>query len=179
MDRRTKVLFGIVILAAGGFLADRAFTSLWWEPWKKTRDEIRDVNQALFRTNSILTDEPKAQKDWKRVRDLLDKPRKPDVQNNFLEQLGNISDKVGATFDFQGSQQLRQGDFKEYVVDFKLKLTWEKYVDLLGELHNSRELLKPIRINISSQYEKDDRMDVDVRVSTIEFDPVAQKTGTK
>lgn len=179
MDRRTKVLFGIVILAAGGFLADRVFTSLWWEPWKKTRDDIREVNQTLFRTNSILTDEPKAQKDWKKVRDLLDKPRKPDVQNNFLEHLGNISDKVGATFDFQGSQQQRQGDFKEYVVDFKLKLTWEKYVDLLGELHNSRELLKPIRINISSQYEKDDRMDVDVRVSTIEFDPVAQKTGTK
>jgi len=179
MDRRTKVLFGIVILAAGGFVADRIFTSLWWEPWKKTRDEIREVNQALFRANSTLTDEPKVQREWKKVRDLLNKPRKPDVQNNFLEHLGAITDKVGATFDFQGSQVQRQGDFKEYVVDFKLKLPWEKYVDLLGELHNSRELLKPIRININSQYEKEDRMDVDLRVSTIEYDPVAQKSGAK
>lgn len=179
MDRRTKVLFGIVILAAGGFVVDRIFTSLWWEPWKKTRDEIASVNQGLFRVNATLSDEPKAKKDWKKVRDLLDKPRKPDVQNNFIQHLGSICDKVGTTFDFQGAQQQRQGDFKEYVVDFKLKLSWEKYVDLLGELHNSKELLKPIRLHISSQYEKEDRMDVDVRVSTIEFDPVAQKTGAK
>ena len=30
MDRRTKVLFGIVILAAAGFVADKLVANLWF-----------------------------------------------------------------------------------------------------------------------------------------------------
>ena len=91
--------------------------------------------------------------------------------------VGQLCEKVGATFNYVSQQQGRQVDFKEYVVDFKLQLPWEKFVTLLEELHNSREFLKLIRLNIASQYEREDRMDVDLRVSTIEFDP--QRTGTK
>lgn len=179
MDRRTKVLFGIVIAAAAAFVADKLFMSLWWEPWKQTSAAIGEADLALYRVNAKLAEEAEAQKNWKKVRDLLEKGRKPDVQNHFLGHLGAICDKQRLTFDHQGTQVARQGDFKEYVVDMKLKLSWEKYVDLLGELHNSKELLKPIRINISSQYEKDERMDVDLRVSTIEFDPPPKKTGAR
>lgn len=179
MDRRAKVLSWIVLLAAAGFVADRLVASLWWEPWKTAREQIQDADRQLARLNGTLKGEEKAQKDWKKVRDLLAKQRTPDVQNHFVEHLAAICDKVGVENNMQQSPPGRQGDFKEYVVDTKLKLTWAQYLDLLVELHNSRELLKPIRINISSQYDKEDRMDVDLRVSTIEWDRVPQKTGVK
>ena len=169
MDRRTKVLFGIVILAAAGFVADKLVVNLWWEPWKETRDKIAQVDKDLTRVNRTLKDEDKIRKEWKEVSVLLDKPRTPDVQNHFLEHLRQLCEKVGATFNYVSQQQGRQVDFKEYVVDFKLQLPWEKFVTLLEELHNSREFLKLIRLNIASQYEREDRMDVDLRVSTIEL----------
>lgn len=171
MSGRTKILFGVVLLAGAAFLVDKIVTNFWWEAWKKTRDEIVDVDRQLAPVHRTLKDEDKIRKEWRRVRDLLDKPRMPDVQNHFVEHLRQICEKIGATFDFLGGQQGRQGDFKEYVIDFKLKLPWDKFVGLLEEFHNSREFLKPVRINIASKYDKEDQLDVDFRVSTIEFDP--------
>jgi hypothetical protein len=179
MNRRTKVLFGVVILAAGGFMLDRLFTSLWWEPWKKTGEEIQEAERQLAKVNRTLAGEKKAKEEWDAIHKHLIKPRSPDVQNHFLEHLASICDKVGVENNMQGAQLGKQGDFKEYIVDTKLKLTWGQYVDFLGELHKSTELLKPLRININSVYEKEERLDVDLRLSTIEFDPVPQKAGAK
>jgi hypothetical protein len=179
VNRRTKVLFAIVIAVAAGFVIDKLVTSLWWEPWKKTRDDIADVDKSLARVIRTMRDEDKVRKEWKEVRNLLDRPRTPDVQNHFLEHLRQICEKVGATLNFTSGQPGRQGDFKEYVVDFKLQLTLEKFVSLVEELHNSREFLKLVRLNILSKYDKEDLMDLDLRVSTIEFDPAAQRAGAK
>ena len=169
MNRRTKVLFAVVLVAAAGFVVDKLATSLWWEPWKKTGDEIADVDKQLRGVNRTVAQEKRIAQEWKEIRDLLDKPREPDVQNHFLEHLRQICDKVGTTFNYTAVPPGKQGDFKEYVVDFKLQLTWDRYVSLVEELHNSRDLLRILKINIGSQYDREDRMDVDLKVSTIEF----------
>jgi hypothetical protein len=75
----------------------------------------------------------------------------------------------------ENPQPVQQGDFKEYIFDTKFKLTWAQYVDLLVELHKSTEFLKPIRMTVASQYEKEDRLDVDLEVSTIEYSPAPVK----
>ena len=52
-------------------------------------------------------------------------------------------------------------------------------MDLLAELQNSKEFLKPLRINISSQYEREDRLDLDLKLSTIEYSPAPLKAGIR
>lgn len=178
MNRRTRVLLLIVIAAGAAFLGDQLFRGVWWTPWKKALADIRDADFAIARLKSTLQREDKVTKEWDKVEKLLKKQRAPDVENHFVEHLGNICEKVGVENSMQGTSQARRGDFKEYVVDTKLKLSWGQYVDLLAELNNSKELLKPVRITLNSQYDKEDRIDVDLRLSTIEFDPVAPKAGT-
>jgi hypothetical protein len=79
----------------------------------------------------------------------------PDVHTNFMTHLTEIFDKAGVVFDVSGTPQaVQQGDFKEYIFDTKFKLTWAQFVDLLVELHNSKEFLKPLRMNVVSAYEK-------------------------
>jgi hypothetical protein len=179
MNRRTKVLFLIVVVAGAAFLGDQLFSGIWWSPWQKAQADIRETDAALAKLKSTLQREEKVSREWDKVKKLLDKPRTPDVENHFLEHLGAICSKMGLEPSMQGVTVGRRGDFKEYLVDTKLKLTWGQYVDLLGELNDSRELLKPIRITLNSQYEKEDRLDVDLRLSTIEFDPVPVKAGMK
>ena len=179
MNRRTKVLLLVVVVAGAGFIVDQLFRSLWWNPWQKTQAEIRDADGALSKLKRTLLREEKAAKEWDKVKKLLDRRQGPDVENHFVQHLGTICDKVGVENSMSGGPAGRRGDFKEYIVDTKLKLTWAQYVDFLGELHNSRELLKPIRITLTSMYEKEDRMDADLRLSTIEFDRVPVKAGAK
>jgi hypothetical protein len=183
MDRRTRVLIVVVIAAAGAFVLDKVFTSLWWDPWKKLSAEIRKTDQDLAAANVILSRRDAIQKEWKTVQGHLAKPRAPDVPNHFFSHLGAMCSRVGVTTDIQGIQggagQQQQGDFREYVYDVKFRLTWAQFVDLLLELHNSREFLKPIRIHISSQYEREDRLDLDLKVSTIEYAPAPAKAGTR
>jgi len=180
MDRRAKILLVVVLAAAGAFVLDKAFTALWWSPWTKLTAEIRRVEQELAAAQVILSRREAIQKEWKTIRGHLGKPRAPDVPNHFFSHLGAMSTRVGVTTDIQGGAgQQQQGDFREYVYDMKFKLSWAQFVDLLLELHNSREFLKPIRVHISSQYEREDRLDLDLKVSTIEYAPAPAKAGTR
>jgi hypothetical protein len=179
MNRRTRVLVILVGVALGAFVLDSLFKSLWWEPWKKAGEDLREADLAIARLQTALKREDKVAKDWEKVKKLLDKPRVPDVENHFKEQLAAICAKAGVENNMASSTVGHQGDFKEYVVDTKLKLTWSQYVDVLGELYSSRELLKPIRITLNSKYDREDRIDADLKLSTIEFDPVLPKAGIK
>ncbi|HVR87776.1 MAG TPA: hypothetical protein VMU54_25840, partial [Planctomycetota bacterium] len=79
----------------------------------------------------------------------------------------------------ENPQPQQQGDFKEYIFDTKFKLTWAQFVDLLVELNNSKEFMKVLRMNIASQYEKEDRLDLELKLSTIEHSPAPAKAGQK
>jgi len=179
MNRRTRVLIILAGVALGGFVLDGLVKSLWWDPWKKAGEDIKEADLQFARLQTALRKEDKVTKDWEKVKKLLDKPRTPDIENHFKEALGAICDKVSVENNMVSSTVGRQGDFKEYVVDTKLKLTWAQYVAVFSELYGSKELLKPIRITLNSQYDKEDRIDVDLKLSTIEYDPVTPKAGTK
>ena len=53
------------------------------------------------------------------------------------------------------------------------------FVDLLAELHNSREFIKALHLSVVSKYEREERLDVTLRVATIEYAPQPAKTGAK
>lgn len=179
IDPRRKMLILAALVAAGLFLFDKAALSPWLDAWKKLSTETHVVDQEIQTARASMAREKLLREGWAKVQALLQKPRTPDVQTHFVAHLGEIRQKVGVSFDIQGARDQQQGDFREYVYETKFKLTWEQLVRLLVELHNSKEFLKPSRINISSQYEREERLDLDLRVSTIEYAPVPVKTGTK
>ena len=180
MDKRTKLLALVAGSALGLFLLDKAVSALVTEPWSKINQELVKVNDDIRKAGTTLNSQETVTKNWNRVRDRLDLPRVPDAHTHFLTHLGELFEKVGVSFDVsENPQPVQQGDFKEYIFDTKFKLTWAQYVDLLVELHKSTEFLKPLRMTVASQYEKEDRLDVDLKISTIEYSPAPVKAGAK
>ncbi|HZE95774.1 MAG TPA: hypothetical protein VE981_01990 [Planctomycetota bacterium] len=179
-DRRTKLLALVAVVALSLFLLDKAVSALVLEPWTKLSQDMTKADGEIRKANSTLNSEEAVRRDWTRVRNRLDEPRIPDVHTSFLTHLGELFEKAGVVFDVsENPQPQQQGDFKEYIFDTKFKLTWVQFVDLLVELNNSREFIKILRMNISSQYEKEDRLDVELKVSTIELSPAPVKAGLK
>lgn len=180
MEKRTRILAFVTIMAASLFLLDKAVTALVLDPLAKINQDLAKADAEIKRANTTLNSQEVVSKNWNRVRDRLDLPRVPDAHTHFLTHLGEMFEKVGVPFDVsENPQPVQQGDFKEYIFDTKFKLTNAQFVDLLVELHNSREFLKPLRMNVASQYEKEDRLDVDLKISTIEYSPAPVKAGAK
>jgi len=181
MDKRKRVLVILVLAATVAFVLDKAVSALVIDPLKKINEDLAKTEADIKRANTALNSQETVSKNWNKIRDRLDQPRIPDVHTHFMTHLGDLFEKVGVTaLDVSGNPQpQQQGDFKEYIFDTKFKLTWAQFVDLLVELNNSREFLKPIRMNIGSQYEKEDRLDVELKLSTIEYSPAPVKAGGK
>jgi hypothetical protein len=179
-DRRTKLLAIVAITALGLFLLDKAVSALVIDPWTKINLELAKTEAEIKKANTTLNQQDAVARDWAKVRDRLDQPRTPDVHTHFLTHLGDVFEKANVTFDVSENPQPQQrGDFKEYIFDTKFKLTWAQFVDLLVELHNSKEFLKPLRLSVGSQYEKEDRLDLELKVSTIDYSPAPVKAGPK
>jgi len=180
MDKRTRILAILALTAACGFVLDKAATALVFDPLKKINDELAATETQIRKANTALNSQETVTRNWNKIRDRLDQPRMPDVHTNFMTHLTEIFEKAGVVFDVSGTPQaVQQGDFKEYIFDTKFKLTWPQFVELLVELHNSKEFLKVLKMNVGSQYEKEDRLDLELRVSTIEYSPAPAKAGMK
>jgi hypothetical protein len=180
MDKRQRILVIATIAVAAAFILDKAVSALVIDPLSRINADLVKTENEIKKANTILNNQDAVTKNWNKVRDRLDLPRTPDVHTHFMTHLGDLFEKVGVVFDVSGTPQAQQqGDFKEYIFDTKFKLTWPQFVDLLVELHNSREFVKPMRMNIGSQYEKEDRLDVELKLSTIEYSPGTTKAGPK
>jgi hypothetical protein len=180
MDKRTRILAILAAIVAGAFVLDKAVMALVVSPLQKINEDLSATEGQIRKANTALNSQETVTRNWNKIRDRLDQPRMPDVHTNFMTHLTEIFDKVGVVFDVSGTPQaVQQGDFKEYIFDTKFKLTWAQFVDLLVELHNSKEFLKPLKMSVTSVYEKEDRLDVDLRLSTIEYAPVPVKAGAK
>jgi hypothetical protein len=179
MDRRTRILATAAAAVAALFLMDKAATAFWFDPWDRTRTELAKADVEIARAKATLAREAALKKEWSDFKAKVERPRAPDLNTHFVRHLGEICDRLGATFEIAGNPQpLQAGDFREYAFDMKLKVSWTQFVDLLGELHQSREFLKVLRISIQSQYEREDRLDVDLKLSTIEYSPAPAKPGS-
>ena len=180
MDKRTRILAIVTVVAASLFVLDKVVTALVLDPLEKLNQDLVKADTEIRKANTTLNSQDTVNKNWNRIRDRLDLPRVPDAHTHFLTHLGELFEKVGVSFDVsENPQPVQLGDFKEYIFDTKFKLSWAQFVDLLVELHNSREFLKPLRMTVASQYEKEDRLDVDLKISTIEYSPAPVKAGAK
>jgi hypothetical protein len=179
-DKRTKILVLVAASALSLFLLDKVVSALVTDPWTKIGQDMVKTEAEIRKANATLNSQDLVTRDWNKVRDRLDEPRAPDIHTHFLTHLGELFDKVGVEYSGSENPQPQQkGDFKEYIFETKFKLTWAQLVDLLVELHNSKEFLKILRMNIASQYEKEDRLDLELKLSTIEYSPAPVKAGQK
>ena len=176
MDKRKRILIIGTIVAVCAFVLDKAVSALVFDPLQKISQDMTKTEAEIKKANTVLNTEETAKRNWTKIRDRLDEPRPPDIHTNFIAHLGDHFEKIAVAYDVNEiAQPAPQGDFKEYIFDTKFKLTWQQFVELLVELHNSKEFLKVLRIGIQSQYEKEDHMVVDLRVSTIEYSPAPEK----
>jgi len=180
MNKRTRALVILALTVACAFVLDKAVGAVILDPLKKINEDLAATEAQIKKANTALKNRDAVTRNWTKIRDRLDQVKLPDVHTNFMAHLNEIFDKTGiASADVSGGQPVQQGDFKEYIFDTKFKLTWAQFVDLLVELHNSKEFLKPLKMNVQSQYEKEDALVVDLKLSTIEYAPVPVKAGAK
>ena len=177
-DRRTRTLAILAAAALGLLLVDRGYAALWAEPSKKLDEELEKARLELVKARTIVAREEAVQAEWRRLRERLEK-RPADVPNHFVSHLGSLAARLGVRLAVNPTAPVQQGDFREYPFEMRFQLTWGQFVDLLAQLHDSREFLRPLRVHVSSQYEREDRLDLDLRVSTIEFAPAPAKSGGK
>jgi hypothetical protein len=176
-DKRTRILVLVTVSMAGLFFLDKGVSAFITEPWSQIKKDIAQTNADIQKAEFVLGNKDRVRRDWNKVKDQLDEPVTPDVHTHFMSHLGDLFQKVGVAFDVsENPQHQQQGDFKEYIFDTKFKLTWPQLVDLLVELYSSKEFLRPLRVSVVSYYEKEDRLDVDLKVSTIEHSPAPVRT---
>lgn len=176
MASRVKLLMILAGAVAGALVFDLAFFGPWKEAWDAAGKDLQDVEFKLQEARNTLAREGTVRERWNEVRRLLSRPRRPDAQTHFVTHLRQLADRAGTTFDYSWSTRT-QGEFKEYVYATTFKLEWEQFIDLLRELHNSREFLRPLRIGVASLYERENRLNLDLKVSTIEYAPDPPKKG--
>jgi hypothetical protein len=180
MDKRTKLLGLVAGTALALFLLDKAVSALVIDPWTKITQDMAKTETEIRKANATLNSQDLVARDWAKVRDRLDEPKPPDIHTHFLTHLGDLFEKANVEFSSsENPQPVQKGDFKEYIFETKFKLSWAQLVDLLVELHNSKEFLKVLRLNIVSQYEKVDLLDLELKVSTIEYSPAPVRPGQK
>jgi hypothetical protein len=76
--------------------------------------------------------------------------------------LQNLSTKPG-----QERKIGEKREFAEYSVETSFQAGWESFVRLLLEIRNAKEFVKVQRLAATSKYEKEGRLDIELRVSTI------------
>jgi Tfp pilus assembly protein PilO len=180
MGRHSKVLAIVLAVAVAGFLGDQLFLSPWLDTMKKRDADIARVQAEIARHKAVLAREKAVRQEWERLSALLTRKREPSIEAHFMTHLGDLCKKAGVSYDrIQNDRVVQQGVFKEYPYQTKFKLSWSELVRLLVALHNSPELLKPARVTITSLYEREPRIDLDLKVSTLEYEPLAAKNGTK
>lgn len=180
MGGRSRLLALVLGVAVAGFAADQLFLSPWLGTMKKRDTDIARTEAEIAKHKAILAREKAVRQEWDKLNALLSRKREPNIESHFMSHLGDLCKKAGVSVEsIQGDRVVQQGVFKEYPYQTKFKLSWSELVRLLVALHNSPELLKPARVTITSLYEREPRIDLDLKVSTIEYEPVAVKNGTK
>ena len=179
MEKRTRILVGVALAAVLFFIVDGVAGAMWLDPSAELSKKLEAVDAELDRAHGILARSGQIKKEWAEIQNRLDRPRLPDVPNHFHSHLDDLFSAAGLDPDIQASPPRQRDDFKEYGYEVRSGLKWPQLVDLLGELHESRQFLKPVRLRIDSRHDKGERLELSLKVSTIAWSPVQKKTRRK
>ncbi len=170
MDRQ-KLLVWIVLSAVGLWLFDQIYFGPWSDEMRKLGDETAKMRTQVEMARRTVAARREAAADWKAVEDRIGKGRESDaVVNEFVAGLQNLSGVVGLqNWSTKVGRGQKTGDFAEHAVETSFQAGWEAFVRLLWDLRGWKDFIRVQRFVITSKYEKENRLDVEMRVSTIEL----------
>lgn len=172
VDRQKLMVWGVAALAAA-FFVDRFYFTPWYDEMKKLRTDLEGVGRQLAVARATVATAPAVKAEWKVLNDRLARAKESDTLNEFVIGLGKLCADAGVSnlSTKPGREQKvgERGEFIEYAVETNFQATWEPFVRLLYKIACEKEFLKVQRLVITSKYEKEDRLDVELRASTIEL----------
>jgi hypothetical protein len=164
---RTLGIATLAVVVAAGVYA------FWLSPFLGNADAIaakrRELGQQKERYEAKLRQRPQKEKEWKALEASL-RQQGDDPSLNVISAMIDMTQKLDVNLSVSGQSQQKISDFREWAVETRVEAEHGKLVDLLSAIQESKDLLRVRRITVRSQYEneKTQRLDVDLRVSTVE-----------
>jgi len=180
-EREKKIAAVTIALAALGVLY-----YFWYLPWSAKRVKILEARTSLRlqlqRSMTEIAAKPQVERVWKGMDAALKKQDSlDDTSLNLISTMITLTEKAGinlavngqtsqdvsASAAAKGATKASAKTFREVILETKFDCKWEQLVDLLAAVSESDDLLRTRRISIRSD-EKNSRLDVELRVTTIE-----------
>ena len=181
MDRRQKILAGLVIVLLAGFMLDRFAVGPWLAAMGSVQKEIEQVRSDRVSAEEKAKREPEVAAEWNVYRERLKAVKSEEAANrlaSFVDQLIKKHDlKKSSLAPDPNPRLVGNNAFREHALGATFQCSWEAFVRLLVDLYNTEDFVKIQRINIQSHYllEKESYLDVTLRLSTVA--PVANGGG--
>lgn len=162
-----------------GVVGATLFTVVYLVPralaFAKIEKDMDKIRPSLQQARKTVQAKQAVEQEWNEVSSHLPYNKESETLNGFLIGLNVLQEVVDLkAWSTQPDRAQRVGDkseFTEYAVDTTFQTSWESFVRLMLELHNWEGPLRVQRLTVTSRYEKENRLDVHMRVSTIELAP--------
>ncbi len=158
----------------------------WYLPWEQKRTELLkrrdDLQKQLYDTDRIIGQRKATEAAWKPLDAALKKQsEQEDVSLALIGDMIGLTQSVGMNLSVNNSHandiangpvvergKTRTPMYREHILETKFDGTYEQFLDLLGKISDADGLLRTRRVTIRSEYEKSPKLDVELRVTSIE-----------
>lgn len=171
MDRQ-RLLVVVVLSGAGLWLTLQLFVDPWWGEMKKLRQDVEKARGQIAAMKETIDRGPAWNAKWRKLNERLSRERESDTLSQFVMGVGKLCTDAGvqdlSTKTGREQKLGERGEFVEYAVETTFKAGWPAFVELLKAVKKEKEFLRVQRLAVTSK-EKESRVDVEMRVSTIEL----------
>lgn len=185
MSKRERTILIFALVVAGLYLLDLVVVGPWLERWDEVNRGIEKKREDLDEAEVLLMHEDAVQKEWRKLKNRLEAEDRAGTTETLLVHLDEIGRRAGVKEDIakiSPARWDRVGDFDEIGLEMLLETDIDGLRNLLVEMHNSNEFLKISRLTVNSQLGqrgKKDKLEVDLKVSTIELAPAGKGRNGK
>jgi hypothetical protein len=170
-DRQKLLAWGVMALA-GVWLTDQLYVSPWLAERRKLTTDIKATRDLVTAAEATLAHKAGVMARWKAIDERLGRARESDARNEFVAGMRVMAELVGLR-DWQWKEGREtktgaRGEFTEYAIVTNFKAGWEPFVRLLWELRTWKDFVRVQHLAVTSKYERENRLDVELRLSTIE-----------
>jgi hypothetical protein len=158
----------------------------WYLPWEQKRTELlearRKLESQLNDTNRIIGQRKAAEAAWKPLDAALKKQsEQEDVSLALIGDMIGLTQSVGMNLSVNNSHasdiangpvvergKTRTPMYREHILETKFDGSYDQFLELLSKISDADGLLRTRRVTIRSEYEKSPKLDVELRVTSIE-----------
>lgn len=158
----------------------------WYLPWDAKRVALLGargkLEQQLAETNKVIGQRRSAESAWKPLDAALKKQsEQEDVSLALIGDMIGLTQAAGMNLSVNNSHatdiangpvivrgNTRTPMYREHILETKFDGSYDQFLDLLSKISEADGLLRTRRVTIRSEYEKSPKLDVELRVTSIE-----------